>query len=441
MSPQQKFRLWSKLLTLVFCLSGCLYQIIDVCVEYFKYKTTAYIMYEIPEHPRMPILSVCVRLHDILDRTNASLHNIDATIDPTNYGRIVPELDRLKVSQIFDLTPHENQSISSCRHRDRSYMFEMQPHNASECYQYFHVTKYLVEEYMCYTFQTIKIFNYSRVRVTHAATYNGIIYKITLGSRFNESYIMKVVAYAFSPTYKPPGDLQDQHGLPKRSRDFAKHIRRYRDIKTKKIAINQILVYESDVHINYKEPPYDTKCVKSKGAAVRCLDDCLTNGTLKLIDRLPATQMIKHNNPHIDKKRISPLVMKYNESIPGIIDRLERDCTTKCSRQACLTSISFTSTYSTFRAELEESIEFVVMTSEHPDMVIEYHPRKGFMDTFIYLASAFGIWFGISIVTLDPLQVIRRGQMLRRRLKRRQSRHTVLDTWFYCRREQATHQS
>src|SRR5439155_9571922 len=99
MSPRQKLKLCSKLLTLVFCLSGCLFQIIDVCVEYFKYQTTTNIMYEIPEYPRMPMLSVCVRLHDILDRTNASQYNIDATTS-TDYERVVAELDQLTVKQI-----------------------------------------------------------------------------------------------------------------------------------------------------------------------------------------------------------------------------------------------------------------------------------------------------------------------------------------------------
>src|SRR6266702_4011468 len=98
---------FSKLVSLtivLLCMVGFIFQIKEVCIEYFNYTTITKTMINIGSTLSVPSLVVCPKIVDILDRFNASVYGI-LPHRPILLEELKEEYGKLTVGQIFNLTP------------------------------------------------------------------------------------------------------------------------------------------------------------------------------------------------------------------------------------------------------------------------------------------------------------------------------------------------
>src|SRR6185437_650912 len=95
-----------KLLSVVYllaCFTGLLFQIYQVCLVYFSYRTHTQVKYSLNTETQMPEVALCFRYVDILDRRNYKMYDINER-PPKTLEEVVSDQSKLTSRQIFNLT-------------------------------------------------------------------------------------------------------------------------------------------------------------------------------------------------------------------------------------------------------------------------------------------------------------------------------------------------
>ena len=202
-------------LNLVFkllCLIGCGYQITKISLEYFAFNTTTKITFQIDSNVKDPSIVYCTRYTDIIDRTNYKKYGIYRR-SRYNFTEMLSDSSKLKISDIFHLTPDANDTIIDCTIRRDEYV--TQDYLQDQCYSLFRVTKYQEGPFICYQFQTKNVNNNFKCDQA-ALAYLGlnVLYSITLHSQFLLSNSLKLISFI------PPNLDNPILNLPSTSRRF-----------------------------------------------------------------------------------------------------------------------------------------------------------------------------------------------------------------------------
>ena len=137
---------------ILLCLSGLAYQVVQVSLDYFAYRTTTKVSLELQNSFPNPAVIFCSRYTDIIDRTNYAKYGI---YPKNNYNikEILSDMANLTIQNIFELTPHPQNVLMECRIRRNNY--DLTDYNQTDCYSLFNVTKYVEGGFVCYRFNTI----------------------------------------------------------------------------------------------------------------------------------------------------------------------------------------------------------------------------------------------------------------------------------------------
>ena len=371
------------------CLIGCVYQITKISLEYFSFKTTTKTTFQIDSNVDDPSVVYCTRYTDILDRTDYEKYGIYRW-SRFNFTEILSDNTKLTISDIFHLTPDPNDTIIACETRHDEYKTEK--HVPKDCYSLFRVTKYLEGPFICYQFQTKDV--NSNLKCDQAAlAYVGlaVLYQITIHSRFLLSNSLKLIS--FIPAHLENPILK----LPSISRRFFSHALRYGPDEPKKSKYNYFFISGDLYSITRLEKPYDTKCMENKEySEFACRRRC-NIAAFKRHGYFPTTEYT-----------LSPLPIKHMNTIAMLNKTLLQDtktrtdiCRKTCNQKSCSETFSVTdvTSYDTFVNGL---VSIVSSCSKRPVVIIEYLPRITLMEFAMYISSSFGIWFGISILSINP---------------------------------------
>ena len=382
----------SPFLNLVFkllCLIGCDYQITKISLEYFSFKTTTKTTFQIDSTVDDPAIVYCTRYTDIIDRTNYQKYGIYKR-SRYNSTEFLSDTTKLTISDIFHLTPNPNDTIISCEIRRNEY--KTARYFQDYCYSIFRVTKYQEGPYICYQFQTKNAL--SSFKCDQAAfAYIGlnVLYRITIQSQFLLSNTLKLISFV------PDNQINPILNLPTTSRRFYSYRLRYGDDEPKKSKHNYFLVSGDLYLITRLEKPYDTKCTRNKEhAEFACRRRCIITA-FKKHGYFPATEYT-----------LSPLPIKHMNTQAFFNKTLIRDTMTRsdicrkiCNQKFCNEKFSVTDVSST--PELYNGLITIMSScSNRPVVVIEYLPRITLMEFVMYISSSFGIWFGVSVLSINP---------------------------------------
>ena len=399
----------------LFCFIGFFCQILEISIPYFGFKTNTKIEFQLDKKVIDPSITFCVRYPSILDRSSYRKYEIYPSYSYNSTGRF-NDMSKLNIKDIFDLTPDASEVMVSCQSREYYYQLNLVSYNMSQCYSLFHVTKYLEAGFICYQFRT-KIadnkFHCSQAALSRNA--QNEYYYVLLHQRFKASNAIKLISFV------PDGKNSSVLSMPDISRSFYVFKLRYAFDPPETSKQNTFRIHGDMYFITSLPKPYDTDCTEKKEEhSPYCLRRC----------NIAAFK--KHGYFPSNEYTIRPLQINYldqkallNETLVRDIKSTSEACLTKCSRKSCNYWYSVTAV-ETFTPLSNNTVALGSTCSNRPAVIIQFLPRIPFMEFIMYISSSLGIWFGISVLSINPFNS-RRKSVGKQKARPRNFIHSVAE--------------
>ena len=388
------------MLSIVFkllCLVGFVYQILHISLEYFAFKTTTKISLQLENNFINPSVIFCTRYTDIIDKKNYKSYGIHAK-DNRNLPEIRSIMSELTIKDVFDLTPNPNSIMTGCQFREFGH--DLTTYNSSACYKKFYVTKYQEGAFICYQFRT-KIpdskFDCHKTALSYLSTNE--LYLIRLSPIFLKSDAIKVISFV-------PGNSSNSIlNIPFASRRFYHFTNRYVAGDTNDSTISYILVAGDMYLIKRLENPYDTRCTNiEKDANHVCRRKCN-------IDAYRSYNLYPYNEFATKPIPLKNLDIHHlNVSLIRDVENKINSCSKRCWQEYCYDW--FTVTVMRHYPQKGE-MSFVSRCSDRPKVAIEFLAKLSLMEFILYCSSSLGLWFGISLVSVNPFEKYRQARKAR----------------------------
>jgi len=374
----------------------------NVLSIYLKYETTTSLMVGDEHVMPMPSLAECFLWTDILDRSRYKEYNISKE-KPLTDMQVIHERNTLKVGEIFNLTPKTNELIKSCQIREEDSYQVISLESSSECHQHFSVEKFLMQEYMCYLIQLKNIRKFRVIRAQQSMNYVRLLYEIFLNKKFDSGNEMYSISFAKSIVgffgYKI--EVDDRQDLPFYSRNFGQVSLRFSSEKELK---RNVFFVSNQMSRTLLQPyPYDTDCVQGSGRW-SCLRLCLKEKLLK-INKVPFTSMTEETElEHISHLYPIKPIDFMNKTLRDFLFKSESFCSKKCSRRPCRLFFTKTLLHSFLDKRFNLTSRIRANCPDDPTTDIITVINFDLYQLIIFISSSFSIWFGISLISLDPVK-------------------------------------
>ena len=364
---QWKFCISLKWLYSIACLAGFLYQLSQLGIQYFKYETSSKVDVNMTDGQDYQSLGFCLHYNDILNGTIEELED---------------QFANMTVKEVFEVTPHKRDIIRGCSFRD-DLNFGLIPHDLKDCEKKLYVGKFLRGAFVCYAFIPRNTPSFSWTKVATSFVNQGQVYDVILPLKL-ESYAMVMLsAYLVS----------SRNRFPLLSREFAQKL-------TPDSEMNTIKVTSHRTSFQSLSPPYDTKCIRYYNQE-DCNNRCLTQ-PLSKINRLSYSEIIRNSSLNIK-------ILSVNDVKNGTMSDAAwlaiETCNKKCSLTPCFADVSFTDISGYHDPENEGYLKLISMVPTKPALMIYSIASTNPTDFFLYICNCFGIWFGLSFLTLKSLSV------------------------------------
>lgn len=388
----------------IICLVGFLAQVQQVSELYFRFQTTSKTVFEIRETDYFQTIIYCPRSVDILDRTRYSEYGI-LPETPKSLEEAYHDLGSLTIKDFIELTPPQSEAIERCDLR-LGLLSAPLTVNRKECETFFKVIKSVNGERICYTFSPRSLKNYSVGDVASFQTHTSVIYEICPNPKLAKSRL----AFFISLVMNPKSNVSDIF-----------HSRAYQARIYNKLTFNQsgFTIVGESIEIHRLPAPYDTTCTPGHDREI-CYELCLIE-KLKVINKIPWSGF---HQEKLDIQMLTGSDLK-NDSILRLVSESFGQCHTNCKRQAeCLTQFSRT----IIQEYQSNRFCFVSIVPSLPHMSLYAAPFLNLIEFVVQVGSCFGIWFGLSITSLDPTKVFRSQDTTSRMVNNRYRRLFFLST-------------
>ena len=352
---------------------------------YFSYQAVTQNKFYAPDRVSFPELHYCFRyLDDVLDWSAIwkKYGKPNSTMKDARKW-----LDVITIKDIFDYTP--NVSIDECLHRDATgHTFEQK---WNDC-DIFSVSKYVQQQYVCYRLATKENNSYDfkfiynslyKERLLYEIKYSGIL---STGKKIRATLTEHLFVY-ISNFYTPAYYSKTGTGF-------------------------SLQLSCSKFKNNFIGFPYDNFfCEKPNEDHFECIEECLKTYTMKYWNRIPFYSF--HQKP-IEAKMISGSMMENKTNLKYMTVWYEK-CQISCPMHPCHYSYCIThghedhpgiSNSLSKNGGIKSASSIKVLSPRSPDINITYVPSLPFLDFIIFIFSTFGTWFGLVIVSLNPISVV-----------------------------------
>ena len=367
-----------KILSVLLCSLGLLYQVEQISERYFKFQSRSDIHLSIPENTTMPRISTCWYLKSVMKG-----------MEEKSVEEFYNKLDTMTVEEIFNsVPPVENimKEEEGCAIRKPSQFISIYP-NRSECLKLFFIKRYIQRNFICYKFY-VKNMEEENLEITEYSltpSSPGLIYRIVM----NETPFANVPYFSAYAHSLSSSDLLDSM--------YAQSVFQYRDNASKYSHINIKVTYNS-ISITKLKPPYDTACrhytpfyngweyvyEKLKNEMIEKLGRIHTfypesNQTRK--DKIISSQVLKNVS----------FLKKFNE-IYQSCDKTIHDCHLEYL-------------VSKFTLSFGPDVVIYVNWPQDSHIGMRSVPFYDLIDYLLYVCSSFGIWFGVSMFTIGDVVI------------------------------------
>ena len=362
------------------CLLGFLVQVQQVSDLYFRFETSSRTIYQIREMDYYQSIMYCPRSTDLLNRKNNKRYRILSQA-PTNLVGVHQELSKLKIKDIFELTPSESDVIDACAIRHGK-LFKPLELSQPECKAFFKVMKSVTGERICYTFIPRLSANFSVGDVAASVTHISIVHQVNIRPSISNSSH----AFFISIIRDRNGNLKN----PLHSRLFQANTENMKTFQHSRFAVSG-----DSIEISRLPPPHDTRCTPGHDREF-CYENCLAE-KFKKINRLPWSGF---HSQKLDMTMITDVDLK-NGTISKFVDYSVTECHSRCKLQTeCLTQFSRT----TVQEFYADAFFLSSMLPSFPHMSLYSVPLLNLVEYIVQVGSCFGIWFGLSISSFNPVK-------------------------------------
>ena len=374
---------WASVTFYAVCVIGFLCQTSELCQQYFKYQTSSKIEVSYADTYPYESLGICFRTLDIIDRSKSQKVNISGALNQIFNNEEI-DLSLMTVKQIFRLTPENESIIIQCGIRD-AFDWGITTYPADYCRKQISVAKAILGEQTCYFIHLRERKSYSWTKVSTSFIFKSVVYEVKLSININST--LPVIAMSTTTQTGIP--------LPLLSRSFAQRLTIYpKNVVRVSAAYNE---YTS------LPPPYDTQC-ESRPEYYDCYSTCLT-AAVGLHNRAPYSVFI--TNKSVEMKMLSYKDLE-NQTLQTMIFQRQELCNNECSKILCKQYVSFSSTRSYHLDDGDTNhLIMVSMVPEAPAFYVTSVPATYPLDFFLLLFNCFGIWFGLSILSFDPTNILK----------------------------------
>lgn len=307
----------------------------------------------------------------------------------TDIADAITQQTKLTVKQVLEYTPQPDQVIESCFYRTSDWTSVLISKQSS-CYQHFTVTRYVAQEFICYSFRRNNVSrNLSTDAVTLSRFKQFAVYDIALSPEFQSADHVLPIAHTDSFPYISRS-FSDVAILRSRSSSNATF---------SSADYNLINIFPNDYTIQRLESPYDTTCVtRDQDEYFECNRECLLQEMANNYERIPSTEILPEFgiDADYDLKQVSTTELED----PGFEEQIVqtyKECHEKCHLIPCTESYTKT----TFRTLVFKNNSLVLssMAPTEADVVTQAQARMTFVEFFSFVCGCFGTWFGVSFVS------------------------------------------
>ena len=389
-------RIFSLIFSII-CFSGFLFQVEQVSDLYFRFGTTSKTVFQIREIDDYQTIMYCTRSIDLLNITQIEFGKTKNTT--LNLEQVENTLSNLTLKDILKLTPPEDNVIEQCVLR-QGVMSIPRVMDERNCKAFYNVSKSVIGERICYTIKPKIGSNFSVGAVASSKYYTNIVYTIHI----NPNILATKFAFFISWTTN-----KGQENDPLDSRPYQARVLNRRTLNQSSFSV----VGES-IKIYKLPPPFDTKCTPGHQRE-KCYEQCL-NDRLSLINR--ASWSTFHREK-LDVKIVTASDLR-NDSTSKFIDKVFLECQSLCkTRTDCFTQFSRTSVQ---EFESFHGSYFSSMVPSFPHISLHAVPSLNLIEYVVQVGSSFGIWFGLSIISLNPMKVLQPSDSASRLVNNRNRR-------------------
>ena len=371
---------------IIVCLCGFSYQVIQVSLDYFAFKTTTKVKLQLESEYRSPMVIFCTRYTDIINRTNHEKYGINPN-PSSSFRKYMSDMSKLTVNDIFDLTPKPQEAMIGCVFRNNVYTTNIL--NQTDCYSRILVLKYQEGQYICYVFksqETSKSLNCNDV--SRSVVNENELFVVTLSRTFLLANSIQMISA-----------LSALNTVPSISRRFYDKRIRFGRLSPETSVINYIKISGDVYKIERLEPPYDTMCT---GINEEIDHICRRKCNIEVFKKHNLWPANEYTTEPIGLRHLT-VITASNSSLINDVTESYTNCAKHCTKKHCRTDYSV-SVAVDVNVKSMESLSISSSCSRRPVVFVQYLPRIVFMEFALYVSSCLGIWFGVSVISLNPFK-------------------------------------
>ena len=367
------------------CICGCVYQLQNVVLTYFSFETVTQNRFIDPVTVQFPSLHYCFMT--ISDSMNRSFIKQKYGLDTATHLHSELLTDNITISEILEMSPET--VMDKCLFRDSTGNEVREFVPANECNSFFETKKYVSQQYTCYQLIPKEKTTMTFRSIESSLRYERVIYSI---------YFTGLLASFRKIRFTLTGS-----GFPFVSRSYSPS---FYKTSVERISAHLFCQNFTITTLGYPYDPFT--CEKYEMEHFNCIDTCLMNRTYNYFGRVPFT--LFYDKP-LNKKLLSvPMIQNRTASLA--LNRIYDTCKKSCPTFPCQYDFCITMGHANIARNEEPEKRIIgsairVESPGQPNAFINYIPKLPLLDFIIYVMSSLGTWFGLVIISCNPVGFIK----------------------------------
>ena len=367
-------------------LLGLAYNLWSISEIFFKFQINTEITVELPRTYEPLDAHFCARFTDLIPRTIKEKKLTEW--NKNNETNLIRTLQHnLRLSEIFSLTPSEYSLLQKIEFRLAN-SYELYSCELEECLKYFSVARFVFMEYLCYRV-SLRTGNVSQsvdlIYLAVSPAFSGLSTRIYFRDDFNGIRLFKIALS--KPSEYPYTELA---------------------VASQRFGDHDLLVGFKSLKSQLLEAPYASDCLNYSSVDLRsrdyCYSQCVYEKTLVQIGKLPFAVML-------DQANLTEFIVSYNDikdaTISSKVHLIHSQCMNKCHHSDCYKE-SITTYVMTMNNPFNSStFALSLVIPVDPAIDMKTHPKMSTVEFFIFVLSSISTWTSLSILSLDPVKIVR----------------------------------